>query len=177
MLEPIEQSRLCELVRVGCPRESAAKYVGLTLEELEKEVARDEALAKNLLRAEGTAVLTFMGNIRKAASDEKNWRSSVWWLEQQAKIDKLSGPDRVKFTEAVLETLERFAEMIVAEVSDLKRRHSLLTALLNIAAQGVGKADESKVIDVEPALITSSPAEAETTGAEPAASEGGVGHD
>jgi hypothetical protein len=132
--------------------------VGLTLEELEAEVARDEALAKELLRSEGAAVLTYMGNIRKAASDEKNWRSSVWWLEQQTRIDKLNGPDRAKFTEAVLETLQRFAEMIVAEVSDTTRRHSLLTALLNIAAQGVGKVDESKVIDVEPAMLTSTPA-------------------
>jgi hypothetical protein len=126
---------------------------------------RDEKLAKDLLRAEGAAVLSYMGKVRKAADEEKHWRSSVWWLEQQARIDKLSGPDRLTFTEAVLETLNRFAEMIVAEVTDLHRRSALLTHLLNIAAQGVGKVDESQVIDVEPALLTSSPA------AEPASLE------
>ncbi|QDT76031.1 hypothetical protein [Lacipirellula limnantheis] len=158
MLEDFERTKICDVVKLGCGREAAAKYVGLTLEQLQAELVRDEELAKDLLRAEGAAVLSYMGQVRKAASEEKNWRSSVWWLEQQARIDKLSGPDRVKFTEAVLETLERFAEMIVAEVTDLQRRSALLTHLMNIAAEGVGKVDESKVIDVEPAMLTSSSA-------------------
>jgi hypothetical protein len=111
--------------------------------------------------------------VRKAASEEKHWRSSVWWLEQQARIDKLSGPERLTFTEAILETLERFAEMIVAEVSDVKRRSALLTKLTNIAAQGVGKVDESQVIDVEPAQLTLSPAtEIEASASETLETEG-----
>ena len=167
MLEDFERTKICDVVKFGCGREAAAKYVGLTLEQLEAELVRDEELAKDLLRAEGAAVLSYMGKVRKAADEEKNWRSSVWWLEQQARIDKLSGPDRLTFTEAVLETLERFAEMIVAEVTDVQRRNALLTRLLNIAAQGVGKVDESQVIDVEPALLTSSP----TTESEASASE------
>jgi hypothetical protein len=166
MLDAMERTKLCELLKVGCTRLAAAKYVGLTLEQLEAQIARDETLAKDLLRAEGAAALAFMGNVRKASSDEKQWRSSVWWLEQQARIDRLTGPDRLTFTEAVLETLERFAEMIVAEVTDVHRRSALLTHLVNIAAQGVGKADASQVIDVEPSLLTTSPAvEPENTAA------------
>ena len=176
MLEDFERTKLCDVVKFGCGREAAAKYVGLTLEQLEAELVRDEKLAKDLLRAEGAAVLSYMGKVRKAADEEKHWRSSVWWLEQQAKIDKLSGPDRRTFTEAVLETLNRFAEMIVAEVSDLKRRSALLTKLTNIAAEGVGKVDESQVIDVEPALITSSLA-TEVEAIETEALETEVGHD
>lgn len=176
MLEDFERAKICDVVKFGCGREAAAKYVGLTLEQLEAELVRDEKLAKDLLRAEGAAVLSYMGKVRKAADEEKHWRSSVWWLEQQARIDKLSGPDRLTFTEAVVETLNRFAEMIVAEVSDLKRRNALLTKLTNIAAQGVGKVDESQVIDVEPALITSSPA-AEPASLEAATAETEGDHD
>lgn len=173
MLEDFERTKICDVVKFGCGREAAAKYVGLTFEQLEAELVRDEELAKDLLRAEGQAVLSYMGKVRKAADEEKHWRSSVWWLEQQAKIDKLSGPDRLTFTEAVLETLNRFAEMIVAEVTDLKRRNALLTQLTNIAAQGVGKVDESQVIDVEPALLTSSPAtETEASASETTETEG-----
>lgn len=141
MLDPMERAKICDVVKFGCGREAAAKCVGLTLDQLEAELVRDETLARDLLRAEGAAVLSYMGHVRKAASDEKHWRSSVWWLEQQTRIDKLSGPERLTFTEAILETLERFAEMIVAEVSDVKRRSALLTKLTNIAAQGVGKRD------------------------------------
>lgn len=173
MLEDFERTKICDVVKFGCGREAAAKYVGLTLEQLETELVRDEELAKDLLRAEGAAVLSYMGKVRKAADEEKHWRSSVWWLEQQARIDKLSGPDRLTFTEAVLETLNRFAEMIVAEVSDVKRRNALLTKLTNIAAQGVGKVDESQVIDVEPSLLTSSSAtEIEASASEMAETEG-----
>lgn len=163
MLDEFERSKICDVVKFGCGREAAAKYVGLTLEQLEAEIVRDEELAKELLRAEGAAVLSYMGNVRKAASEEKHWRSSAWWLEHQARIDKLSGPDRLTLTDAILETLERFAEVIVAEVTDYQRRDALLVHLLNIAAQGVGKVDESQVIDVEPALLPLSPA-AETEG-------------
>ena len=158
MLDALEQAKVCDLVRVGCAREAAAKYAGLTLEQLEAEIVRDDEFAKALLRAEGTAVLAYMGNIRKAASDEKNWRSSAWWLEKQARIDKLSGQDRSKLTEAVLETLELFAELIVAEVTDLQRRSALLVKLTNIAARGVGKGDGAQTIDVEPTALTVSPA-------------------
>ena len=174
MLEPFERTKICDVVKFGCGREAAAKYVGLTLEQLEAELVRDEELAKDLLRAEGAAVLSYMGKVRKAADEEKHWRSSVWWLEQQARIDKLSGPDRLTLTDAILETLERFAEMIVAEVTDLQRRDALLMHLLNIASQGVGKVDESEMIDVEPALITSSPTkEIESSASETTETEGG----
>ncbi len=152
----MEQAKLCDLVRVGCARGAAAKYVGLTPEQLEAEIARDEALAKELLRAEGAAMLTHMGNVRKAANDEKNWRTSAWWLEQQSRLDKnagLAGPD---LHEAVRDALERFATLIVAEIPDMTRRQRLLTHLLHITAECAGTINPSKVIDVEPTLLTAS---------------------
>ena len=158
MLEPMEQATLCNLVRMGCSREAGAKYVGLTLEQLEAEIARDEALAKELLRAEGAAVLTHMGNVRKAANDEKNWRTSAWWLEQQARLDKSAGSAGPDLHEAVREALERFAMLIVEEIPDVTRRQRLLTKLLHITAESVGQLDPAQVIDVKPTLLTASPA-------------------
>lgn len=157
MLEALEQTKLCEIVRMGCPREAAAKIVGLTPEELEAEVARDKALAKALLKAEGEAVFLYMRNVRNAASDEKNWRTSVWWLEHQLRLEGRLDGTPAGIPEAVLEALERFAELIVAEIPDVLRRQSLLMRLMNIAAESVGRRDQSKVIDVSPALLSSSP--------------------
>ena len=160
MLEPMEQAKLCDLVRVGCARGAAAKYVGLTPEQLEAEAAGDDELAKALLRAEGEAVLAYMRNVRKAASDEKNWRTSAWWLEQQARNDKLASPAAANLQEAVLEALDRFAALIVEEIPDLTRRQRLLTQLINITMECAGTVDPSQVIDVEPTLLTASPLEA-----------------
>lgn len=159
MLEPNEQTTLCNMVRMGCSREAAAKYAGLTLDQLEAELARDEGLAKELLRAEGAAVLTHMGNVRKAANDEKNWRTSVWWLEQQARIDKAAGLHGASLHEAVREALDRFAELIVNEITDPARRQRVLTQLINITTECVGAVGQSQVIDVEPALLTATPLE------------------
>ncbi|MBA4104127.1 MAG: hypothetical protein C0485_00085 [Pirellula sp.] len=141
---------------MGCPRAAGAKYLGLTPEELEAEAARDETLAKELLRAEGTAVLLHMGNVRKAANDEKNWRTSVWWLEQQARLDKATGPAGPSLQEAVREALERFAELIVNEIPDVERRQRVLTQLINITTECTGAIGQSQVIDVEPTLLTAS---------------------
>lgn len=172
MLDSFERSRIVELLRMGCPRAAGVKYLGLTPEELEAEVARDETLAKELLRAEGTAVLLHMGNVRKAANDEKNWRTSVWWLEQQARLDKASGPSGTTLQEAVREALERFAELIVNEITDIERRQRLLTQLINITTECTGAISQSQVIDVEPALLTATPLGEATEESERGAGEG-----
>ena len=172
MLNSFERSRIVELLRMGCPRAAGAKYLGLTPEELEAEVAQDETLAKELLRAEGTAVLLHMGNVRKAANDEKNWRTSVWWLEQQTRHDKATGPTGPTLQEAVREALERFAELIVNEIPDVERRQRLLTQLINITTECAGAIGQSQVIDVEPALLTATPMEEATEESERGVEEG-----
>ncbi len=171
-MDSFERSRIVELLRMGCPRAAGAKYLGLTPEELEAEVARDETLAKEVLRAEGMAVLLHMGNVRKAANDEKNWRTSVWWLEQQARLDKASGPAGATLQEAVREALERFAELIVNEISDVERRQRVLTQLMNITTDCAGAIRPAQVIDVEPALLTATPSEEGTEECERGAEEG-----
>jgi hypothetical protein len=158
MLEALDRTKLCELVKVGCERETAAKCLGLTLEQLEAEIARDETLAKDLLRAEGAAVLAHMGNVRKAASDEKNWRTSVWWLEQYARHGQVPGSSTAEFQAAVVAALDRFAALIVDEIVDVERRQRLMTQLVNITTQCAEAIGSSHVIDVEPKLLTAAPA-------------------
>ena len=172
MLEALERARLCELVKVGCEREAAAKCLGLTPEQLEAEIARDDALAKDLLRAEGAAVLAHMGNVRKAAGDEKNWRTSVWWLEQHARHRQLANSSTTEFQEAVLAALDRFAALIVEEIVDVERRQRLMTQIINITTECAEAIGPSHVIDVEPKLLTAAPAStAATSGGEEEAYE------
>ena len=167
MLEALERARLCELVKVGCEREAAAKCLGLTLEQLEAEIARDDALAKDLLRAEGAAVLAHMGNVRKAAGDEKNWRTSVWWLEQYARHAQVAGASAAEFQGAVFAALDRFAALIVEEIVDVERRQRLLTQLTNITTECAEAIGSSHVIDMEPKLLAAtSESTGETTGSE-----------
>lgn len=155
MLDPIDQAKLCQIIRLGCPRSTAAKYVGRTVQQLDDELLRDEALSREVMRAEADAVLRHMGNVHKAASDEKNWRTSVWWLEQQARDGEAAAGDAAAgLPAAVMTILERFAELIVTEVDDLARRQGLLVRLLHIASEGLQREPTSAIIDAPtPQLI------------------------
>src|SRR5687767_4056742 len=83
VLDAAEQAKLMQVLQLGCPRSTAAKYVGLSGEQLEALLRADEQLTREVLRAEAEAEVRHMGNVHKASKDEKNWRTSVWWLEQR----------------------------------------------------------------------------------------------
>ncbi|TWT46500.1 hypothetical protein [Botrimarina hoheduenensis] len=80
-----QQKREASLVlSVGCDRETAAKYVGCTIEDLLDLARQDERFAATLRRSEAGVELAHMRNIQQAARDERHWRASVWWLERLA---------------------------------------------------------------------------------------------
>lgn len=79
-----EQKREAVLIAsVGCDRETAAKYIGCRLEQLNDEFAFDPVFASDMRRAEAGCELAHMRSIQQAARDERHWRASVWWLERR----------------------------------------------------------------------------------------------
>jgi hypothetical protein len=150
-LEAGERETLLHVMRLGCPRTTAAKCVGMESEQLEELLRGDESLRQEVLRAEAAAEVRHMGNVHKASQDEKNWRSSVWWLEQRGVAVVEGDQAESGYPEAVLTALDRFAELIIVEIPDVMRRQLLLTKLLHIAAESV---DAPVVIDVEAKALT-----------------------
>jgi hypothetical protein len=154
-LDALQQAKLLSALQLGCPRSTAAKVVGMNGEQLETLLAHDEALLQEARRAEAAAEVRHMANINKASSDEKNWRTSVWWLEQRGLESAEAGAEQVDFPAALLSALELFAEVIVAEIPDVTRRQALLTKLLHISVESVAA---PLVIEAEtPAASESSP--------------------
>src|SRR5688500_7161977 len=113
-MAPGDREKLLQVVRLGCPRTTAAKYIGLSGEQFDELLLADEELARDLLRAEADAEVRHMGNVHKASTDEKNWRTSVWWLEQHG-VNTPEAAGRPEYPEAVALALEKFAELIVTE--------------------------------------------------------------
>jgi hypothetical protein len=109
--------------------------VGRSVEQLNSLLVADDELQREVLRAEAQAEVRHMGNVHRASESDKNWRTSVWWLEQRAD----GGAQELSATipEQVLPVLEAFAEAIIDEVPDVLRRQSLLTKLLHIAVDSV----------------------------------------
>ncbi|MGI9457214.1 MAG: hypothetical protein ACR2NU_11680 [Aeoliella sp.] len=82
-----QQQEICSVASVGCPRETAAASVGVSVDQIEAEIQANPAFAARLHRAEAMIEITHMQNVRQASKEEKNWRASVWWLERSAAMD------------------------------------------------------------------------------------------
>lgn len=84
LLTETQQSDFCALLTLGCDRETACKYVGCSLDELRTAVDRESNFGKRILKAEAAVELKHMRNISKITEDPKEWKASIWWLEQHA---------------------------------------------------------------------------------------------
>jgi hypothetical protein len=145
-LDATQRETLLHVLRLGCPRSTAAKRVGLEPEQLEATLAGDAELLRKVLRAEADAEVRHMANIHHASSDEKNWRTSMWWWEQRGRGVPEGGAEEAHFPEAVQTALDRFAALIVAEIPDVMGRQALMQKLLHISRESV---EPPVVIDAE----------------------------
>lgn len=76
-------SKLVAALSLGADRAVAARYVGLSLAELEQLLAEHDDVLREVLRAEATAELAHLRTVKEAASQAKNWRASVFWLKSR----------------------------------------------------------------------------------------------
>ena len=135
-LSKSQKDKLCQIVAMGCDRDTACQYHGLSADQLHALMHDDEQFARELLRSEAQAEVLHMGNIKKASQDEKNWRSSVWWLERRDQ-DRDHADEPENLTPEVSAALERFVEIVVAEITDDDQRESLRQRLLQLVDQTV----------------------------------------
>ncbi len=88
-LTPAIQERLLQAIRVGATYKLACLYGGISEDTLARwrrlgETGRQPYadFAESLERAEGTAAITWLAQIEKAAQ-EGNWTASAWRLERR----------------------------------------------------------------------------------------------
>jgi hypothetical protein len=129
-----DKDKLTAALQLGNTRETAAHAVRLTNEELLAEIERDPQLERDLRQAEAAAEVQHMRTVHKAAQDEKNWRSSVWWLERRDRQRSAAAKWGLSdVTMAIQATVTRLLEVILNEVPDLRRRHIILAEILNVS--------------------------------------------
>jgi hypothetical protein len=141
-----QRRKLCDVILLGCDRATACHYVSATPEQLRAEIASDEAFGRAVARAEAEAEVRHMGNVHTAAKSEKNWRTSVWWLERryiQRQESEGDGPTERHLRELV----EAIGQAIVSEIADVDVQRRLLERIVLIMA-GIEGSQEPFVIDV-----------------------------
>jgi hypothetical protein len=134
-----DKDKLTAALQLGNTRETAANVVRLTDEELLAEIESDPQLERDLRQAEAAAEVQHMRTVHKAAQDEKNWRSSVWWLERRDRQRSAAAKWGLSdVTKAIQAAVKRLLEIILKEVPDLRRRHTILAELLDVSDQTEG---------------------------------------
>lgn len=128
-----QKREFCLIVLIGCDRETASKYLGCTLRQLQGALQQDSQFAKQLARAEATPEFIHMRNLHNAAKDEKHWRVSVWWLERCApERYARRSPDTISAAQ-LRQIIKQLADAIAGEVASRDDRQRLLARLASIA--------------------------------------------
>jgi hypothetical protein len=156
-----QRGKLCEVILLGCDRTTACDYIGVSLAELQQEMERDEKFEREVARAEAEAAVRHMGNVHKAAKDEKNWRTSVWWLERREQA-RPTGDPYAPSDAHVAELVDELAKIVVAVIVDAELQRRLIERLLAVVA-GVRELSDS----VEPSGEILAPPEAAPPSAPP----------
>jgi hypothetical protein len=134
----------CAVLMVGCDRETAANYANCTLADFRRQLVYDREFAAEVRRAEAASEVTHMRNVQSAASDVKNWRASVWWLERRA-------PERYGRRDAGALTpgeLKSFMAILVTMVIDEVRHADDLRRLLARFDEAIRSLQEAAVGEV-----------------------------
>ncbi len=79
-----QKSQVYGVLSVGCDRQTAADYLGCSLGDIRRAMQRDATFAAGVCRAEARIELSHMRNVHEVATDNKEWRASVWWLERRS---------------------------------------------------------------------------------------------
>ncbi len=122
VLDKDKRGRIAAIISVGCSRGVAAQYVGCAPSTIQRTAERDPTFAEELRQAKCNAELSLIKNIRNAAMKEQYWRAAAWALERgfPEKYARRSH-DVVSFEQIGL-LLAKFADIVVQEVDEKKRK-------------------------------------------------------
>jgi hypothetical protein len=122
-----EQKRQIETVlSVGCDRQTAVDFVGSSLGDLRRAMERDAAFAATVRRTEAVVEFTHLRRLHEIASDPKNWRISVWWLERRSPERFGSRAAGAVTTRQLKLIISQVIEALAAEVHDARDRERLV---------------------------------------------------
>jgi hypothetical protein len=141
-----QRGKLCEVILLGCDRATACDYIGVTVVQLQQEMESDEKFEREVARSEAQAAMRHMGNVHKAAEDEKNWRTSVWWLERRAQARSTSDPQAPSDAH-VAELVDELAKIVVAVIVDAELQRRLIERLLHVVS-GVRQLSEQDATEL-----------------------------
>lgn len=132
-LTPAQREEVLSYLPSGGDRITVCEFVGVTPLQLQLEMKRDPTFAESVARAEARVELTQMSKVLKAANDEKNWRTSVWWLERRSRQRERLHQSHSE--EALVELIDAVARALAEELSDHDQVRRIIERLFDIITQ------------------------------------------
>ncbi|MBN2475841.1 MAG: hypothetical protein JXB62_14610 [Pirellulales bacterium] len=126
LLDEYKRREILAILAVGGNREMAARYVGCRVNTIQNTADRDPEFAVQLRQKERQWEVSYLGNIRAAAGNERHWRAAAWALERlDPERYGRRGPDVITISQVAM-LLTQFTEVIAQEVPVAEYRKNIL---------------------------------------------------
>lgn len=128
-MKPLTEQQVRDVSLVlaaGCDRETAAHFVGCTVEELHRHAQQEPGVEAAMRRAVAGCELSHVRSLQQASRDPRYWRASAWMLERLApQRYGVRQSDRFSRDE-VAQLLAAVSQSIAEVLADEKQRQALL---------------------------------------------------
>ncbi len=144
-MDPLDESlqrQFCSVLQVGCDRQTACHFLGITARQLHEALQTNAEFQAKVLCAEASPEFNHMHNVFNASKDEKNWRASVWWLERNSPERYARSSPAALTTKQLQQAIDELADVLVQAVADPRDQQRLLDELGIFARQLEGESFE-----------------------------------
>lgn len=134
-LDEIKRREVCAILSVGCSRRVAARYVGCSPSTIMVTATREKEFRRDLDRAEQSAEIEYMQNIRQASKKSQYWRAAAWALERCHPEEYAARGANTVTVEQVRRLFTQFVEIVIEEIPVAVYRKNLLHRLETLTAE------------------------------------------
>jgi len=132
-----QRAEILKHIPIGGDLISLCNLAGVTVAQFRLEIKRDPAFAEEVARAEATVELLHMGNVKKAAQDEKNWRAGVWWIERRCRL-RAAGDGRAFSDAHAVDLVDEVAQVVTQQIPDPDVSRRVVDGLVDLIERETG---------------------------------------
>ena len=129
ILDTTKKQKILGILSMGCSRRVAAAYVGCTVATIRNTARRGPEFAEQLAKAEGSAEVFYLKNIRKAAEKEQYWQAAAWALQRINPKDYVLRQPETVTLDQLHDLLAQVARIILTPIADAELRRQIIGRL------------------------------------------------
>lgn len=129
VLNEVKKAEILAILSTGCPRRTAASYVGCDLKSIYNTALRDPEFATELAKRESSPEIHHLHNLHNAGRNTCFWRASAWFLERCYPDRYGSRNPEAVTREQMKRYTTRFAEILCEEIPVARYRKQVLARM------------------------------------------------